>query len=177
MITLYYGDRENTPKPILENIPGVFRLRYNPKWMSNPLAVELTEIIERVKVESPWCFHHYAYGQVSPYMISAGVQHLLLMLNCEDLRNENMFDCAYFGDNCVPYIQRIAEQVDLDIFVDRFLQWDEALLQKIVVRSDFTKNQILSMKQSMQDRVAFKRFLRDQWIANGRPVLEEVEEE
>lgn len=155
MITLHYGDREKQPYPILEQIPGVFRIQYIPRWMDNPLSVELTEAIERVKVESPYCLRHYAYGQISPYMMSAGVQHLLIMLNCKELRDKYMFDCAYFGDNCVPYIQKIGEQVNLHIFVERYLDWDTSYMKAHPVKSAFSNKLLYSYEEVMDDQNDF----------------------
>lgn len=151
MITLYYGKREDQPKPLLERIPGTFRINYQPTWVDDNLSRKLLEEVERVKVESPWCLHHYAYGQISPYMISSGVQHLLLMRHCPNLRKTHMFDCAYFGDNCAPYIQLMAQEIDIDLYVDRYVKWDNNLLSKYPIVSYFSKKYLYSFSEFIDD--------------------------
>lgn len=152
MLTMYYGKREEQSKPIFEHIPGTFRIYYNPEWMKNKLSISILEDIERVKVESPYCFKHYAYGQISPFMISTGVQHLLMMLNCDDIRDEFMFDCAFFGDNCVPYVQRIARLYDIDLFVDRSLKWDKEYSFNNPVFSNFSKKKLNTAVDCIYDK-------------------------
>lgn len=159
MITIYYGDRKETKKPLLEHIPDVFRISYKPRWLEDPLAVQVLEGIEQVKVESPYCFKHYAYGQISPYMLSSGVKHLLLMMSTDILRNKYMFDCAFFGDNCVPYIQRIGDKYNLDIFVDRFLNWDDAYMKDHPIMSAFSNKYLYSDEEAMDDQLDWEEFI------------------
>lgn len=151
MLNIYYGERLKQPRPILEQIPGVFRAYYDPSWVEHPLAVEILEKIERVKVESPYCFKHYAYGQIAHYMLSSGVKHLLIMLHATELRDKYMFDCAYFGDNCVPYVQRIGEIYDIHLFIDRFLKWDNAHMNKHPVYSVATSTLVYSRLEEMDN--------------------------
>lgn len=152
VLTFYYGKRDKQPKPLFEYIPGTFRIEYTPDWITDPLSKQLIETIERVVVEAPYCFNHYAYGQISPYMISSSVQHILLMRHCFELRKEYIFDCAYFGNNCTPFVQLIAKDTDIDLYVDRGLNLDESLAKEHPIFSHFSKKYLYTNIDVLDDR-------------------------
>lgn len=67
---------------------------------------------------------------ISPKELSGGAKMLLLMM-CKDVRDEGrIFDYTYCGDNCNNYLEELAGQYDINIYIGRCYIPSQEYLEK-----------------------------------------------
>lgn len=73
----------------------------------------VVEVINHASLKTKWG------GFISPDKLSGGCKVLLLML-CEDARNELIFNNTACGGNCDKFLEEIVRTYDVNLFLGRF---------------------------------------------------------
>lgn len=119
MLRIYFQENENT----VHLVDELFKELFRPEWLEDPLVVEMIEQIGKDKVLGPYCIQSPVFGQIAPTMISGSVKALILML-----KTDYEIWATACGDDCAPYIWRIAEErekmgKDLTICLEHYMDF------------------------------------------------------
>jgi len=107
MLRVWFGQKDNA----IYNTSVFFKNRYDPKWLENDqvkqmiLDVDKSEVINSQSISSP------ILGTIPPEKLSGGVKTLILM----KFLPGKIFNASNCGDNCAPWILRLAEDRDFTI--------------------------------------------------------------
>ncbi len=107
MLRVWFGQKDNA----IYNTSVFFKNRYDPKWLENDqvkqmiLDVDKSEVINSQSISSP------ILGIIPPEKLSGGVKTLILM----KFLPGKIFNASNCGDNCAPWILRLAEDRDFTI--------------------------------------------------------------
>ena len=101
MLNVYFGDMPDA----IYNTNIYFNNTYKDSWIVKPLskdmikAVDQSDVIDEKTILSP------VFGNMSPKKLSGGVKTLLLIA----YDHTKIFNASTCGDNCAPWILKIAE--------------------------------------------------------------------
>lgn len=109
----------NEPKDFCWDTKGKFRFCFNPEWLASDLAKEIVHGVDKSEVLSPYCIQSPILGQIAPYYLSGGTKSLLIVLNNYDIT----LGTASFGDNCAPYLLKIAEKFDFTLYLNSYFRF------------------------------------------------------
>ena len=109
MLKIYYGE----PDAInyIFNPDVFFNNTYEDEWITDPLSKKMIKDIDGSEVIGPRAINSPFLGSIAVERLSGGVKTLILM-NFDDA---NIFNASACGDNCAPWILKIAEKKDLTI--------------------------------------------------------------
>ncbi len=110
MLKIIYGD---VPEAIY-NTSVYFNNTYLDKWITDDFAKKIIKKIDKAEVLSPQAVDSKALGVIPVTKLSGGTKTLLLILN----EPEKIFNASTCGDNCAPYILKIADLLDQDITIN-----------------------------------------------------------
>ena len=110
MLKIIYGD---VPEAIY-NTSVYFNNTYLDKWITDDFAKKIIKKIDKAEVLSPQAVDSKALGVIPVTKISGGTKTLLLILNEPD----KIFNASTCGDNCAPYILKIADLLKQDITIN-----------------------------------------------------------
>lgn len=110
MLKIIYGD---VPEAIY-NTSVYFNNTYLDKWITDDFAKKIIKKIDKAEVLSPQAVDSKALGVIPVTKLSGGTKTLLLILN----EPEKIFNASTCGDNCAPYILKIAEFLKQDITIN-----------------------------------------------------------
>lgn len=110
MLKIIYGD---LPEAIY-NTSVYFNNTYLDKWITDDFAKKIIKKIDKAEVLSPQAVDSKALGVIPVTKLSGGTKTLLLILN----EPEKIFNASTCGDNCAPYILKIADLLDQDITIN-----------------------------------------------------------
>ena len=107
MLNIYFGDM---PEAVY-NTSVYFNYTYEDEWMTSDFAKEVIKKIDKSDVKGPHAVESPVLGVISPEKLSGGTKTLLLMAN----DSEKVFNASTCGDNCAPFILKLAKKKDLTI--------------------------------------------------------------
>lgn len=108
---------------VIIDVKGQFRAGFKPEWLESDLAKRMVLDVDKSKVIAPYCIESPVLGQISPFMLSGGVQNLLMMLNFpEDLNIE--FWGQACGENCEKWIYEIAKTKNIVLRLSNMMTFD-----------------------------------------------------
>lgn len=107
MLNIYFG---NMPEAIY-NTDVYFQNVYADEWITDDFAKEVIKKIDKSEVLDQQAIKSPVLGIISPERLSGGTKTLLLMKNDED----HIFNASTCGDNCAPFILKLASKKDLTI--------------------------------------------------------------
>ncbi|MCR4952770.1 MAG: DUF4869 domain-containing protein [Treponema sp.] len=110
MLKIIYGD---VPEAIY-NTSVYFNNTYLDKWITDDFAKKIIKKIDKAEVLSPQAVDSKALGVIPVTKLSGGTKTLLLILN----EPEKIFNASTCGDNCAPYILKIADLLNQDITIN-----------------------------------------------------------
>ena len=110
MLKIIYGD---VPEAIY-NTSVYFNNTYLDKWITDDFAKKIIKKIDKAEVLSPQAVDSKALGVIPVTKISGGTKTLLLILNEPD----KIFNASTCGDNCAPFILKIADLLKQDITIN-----------------------------------------------------------
>ena len=120
MLNIIFG-RENIPH---ENIPNVvldprdyFFLYKKPEWFEDPFVKEFLKVVDNTTVLFEEALKDYKGRGISTLMISTGCKTLCCIYF---LSNELIFNGSAMGNNCLPFLVRIAQEKDITIFLEHY---------------------------------------------------------
>ena len=102
MLNIYFGD-------MLEAIYDTsvyFNYTYEDEWLTTDFAKEVIKKIDKSNVLGPHAIESPVLGVIPPENLSGGTKTLLLMENAPE---------ETCGDNCAPFILKLAKKRDLTI--------------------------------------------------------------
>ena len=109
MLRVIYGELD-TPDYIFNPDP-FFNNTYEDDWITDPMSVQMIKDIDRSEVKGARLIDSPYLGAIPTERLSRGVKTLILM----KFDSEHIFNASACGDNCVPWILKIAEEKDLTI--------------------------------------------------------------
>ena len=108
------------PENAIRYVDYHFDNYFNPEWLNDPLVKEMILDIDKSIVKSPYCIESPVFGQMAPTMLSGGVKGLILML-----KQEQPVWAAACGENCAKWVEQIADQKDLTIWLTWLMPFSE----------------------------------------------------
>ena len=108
MLSIVFGDVENS----VYHPPTYFDNTYLDEWITDPRTVQMIRELDQSEVISARAIDSPFLGSISVMEISGSVKTLILMLFDD---SGKIFNASACGDNCAPWICRIAEEKDLTI--------------------------------------------------------------
>ena len=108
MLNIIFGD---VPGAVYHP-PVYFDNQYQDEWITDPLSKQMIKDVDGSEVIGPHLIESPVLGPISPKELSGGVKTLMLMKFDE---SGKIFNASACGDNCAPWICRIAREKDLTI--------------------------------------------------------------
>ena len=93
MLNIWFGDMPD----VIYNTSVFFKNTYNPRWIIDPLAVEMIADVDRSRVVSEQLIESPVLGMITPVQLSGGVKTLILIAN--DKSGKYVFNASNCGDN------------------------------------------------------------------------------
>lgn len=131
MLKLHFGHTDDT----LFYPGSYFNVTYNPddKWFDDPFIKEIVYGIDCVTIESDFNMFSERFGMPCNYTtISTGSKNTILAYKTDFVINGDNL-----GDNCVPYILKIADSKDLIITLEHIIQFPEKF--ECIILNDNTR--------------------------------------
>lgn len=110
MLKIIYGE---VPEAIY-NTSVYFDNTYLDKWITNDFAKKIIKKIDKAEVLSSQAVDSKALGVIPVTKLSGGTKTLLLMLN----EPEKIYNASTCGNNCAPFILKIADFINKDITIN-----------------------------------------------------------
>ena len=109
MLRIFYGEPES--QNYIFNPDAFFNNTYEDEWITDPLSKQMIKDVDGSDVVGPRLIDSPFLGPVPAERLSGGVKTLMLM----NFDTDHMFNASACGDNCAPWILRIAQNKDLTI--------------------------------------------------------------
>ena len=104
----------------IEDAPSYFDNVYEDEWIEDEFVKAMIQDVDHSKVISAHIIESPVFGAITPKELSGGVKVLILMLK-DDSFIYNMSNC---GDNCAKWILKIAEKMDLTVYLQHILRFE-----------------------------------------------------
>ena len=104
----------------IEDAPSYFDNVYEDEWIEDEFVKAMIQDVDHSKVISAHIIESPVLGAITPKELSGGVKVLILMLK-DDSFIYNMSNC---GDNCAKWILKIAEKIDLTVYLQHILRFE-----------------------------------------------------
>ena len=105
---------------MVENPPLAFDIRHTSDDIINPLSVEMIKEIDKLDVVGPNLIKSPVLGPIPPQTLSGGVKTLIMINQHPDM----IFNATHCGDNCSPYLLKIAKNKDITINLRYLMHFD-----------------------------------------------------
>ena len=109
MLRIFYGEPES--QNYIFNPDAFFNNTYEDEWITDPLSKQMIKDVDGSDVVGPRLIDSPFLGPVPAERLSGGVKTLMLM----NFDTDHIFNASACGDNCAPWILRIAQNKDLTI--------------------------------------------------------------
>ena len=109
MLKIYYGDLE--ADNYIFNPDVFFNNSYEDEWIIDQESKAMIKDIDGSDVMGPRAIDSPFLGSISTERLSGGVKTLILM----KFDSDHIFNASACGDNCAPWILKIAKEKDLTI--------------------------------------------------------------
>lgn len=140
MLDIIFG-RENVPRELVPitvlNSVVFFRQNKKPEWFSDPFIQEFLKSIDGSDVLFEEALRDYRGHGISTEMMSTGCKTLCCIYYFPD----KIFHGSLLGDNCLPFLIRIAETHDITILLEHYADFTPKDIQKGIIRCN---NQIVN---------------------------------
>lgn len=110
MLNIFFGDM---PEAIY-NTSLYFDNTYLDKWLNDAFAQKIIKSVDKATVLSGRAIDSKALGIIPVTQLSGGTKTLLLIYNDQ----EKIFNASTCGDNCAPWILKIAKKTKKDITIN-----------------------------------------------------------
>lgn len=110
MLKVLFG---NMPEAVY-NTSLYFDNTYLDSWITEPFGQKMIWAIDKAKVLGPNAVESKALGVIPVTRLSGGVKTLLLIRN----DRKKVFNASTCGDNCAPWILRIAKEGKEDVIIN-----------------------------------------------------------
>ena len=180
---------------VIIDVKTQFGAAFKPEWLKSDLAKKMVLDVDKSKVIAPYCIESPVFGQISPFMLSGGVQNLLMMLNFPESLNLEFWGQAC-GENCEKWIYEIAKTKnivlrltnmmtfdDVDTFTSREKQFN--MLKVILTFGKEARkalslgayfNEIMEGTVAVRERISRSKYIPEEELAKISSINEEIKE-
>lgn len=127
MLNVYFGDMPDA----IYNTNIYFNNTYKDSWITRPMSKEIIQAVDRSEVIDEKTILSPVFGTMSPKKLSGGVKTLLLIA----YDRSKIFNASTCGDNCAPWILRIAETRKVEINLRHLMDFGKAEFKIKVVNT------------------------------------------
>ena len=106
MLRIHYGDLDSNN--YIFNPDSFFNNIYEDEWITDPLSVDMIKDVDGSTVIGPRVIDSPFLGAIPTDRLSGSVKMLILMSK----DTEHVFNASACGDDCAPWILRIARMHD-----------------------------------------------------------------
>lgn len=118
MLRVWFGDRDNA----IYNTSVFFKNQYNPSWLEDEQVRQMILDVDRSEVVSSQSISSPVLGIIPPEKLSGGVKALILMR----FMPWKIFNASNCGNNCAPWILRMAEDKDFTINLHHIMDFGKS---------------------------------------------------
>ena len=120
MLNIIFG-RENVPKELVPKVVldsrSYFSLFKKPEWFEDPFVKEFLKSVDNTTVLFEEALKDYKGRGISTTMVSTGCKTLCCIYFDVD---DRIFYGSAMGNNCLPFLVRIAQKKDITIFLEHY---------------------------------------------------------
>ena len=118
---------------MIYNTHVFFKNTYDPRWIIDPLSVEMIADVDRSRVVSEQLIESPVLGMITPVQLSGGVKTLILIAH--DKSGKYVFNASNCGDNCAKWLLKIAEHRKVLINLRHLMVFDPEPFKIRIVNS------------------------------------------
>lgn len=111
MLSIWFGEKGLDLEGRIVHTSDYFDGMYEQSWFQSDLAKEIIKGVDKSNYISGEYIESPVFGGISPRDLSTGCKTLLVLLNEDNV----VVSGERMGDNCYPWLLRIAEQKDITI--------------------------------------------------------------
>ena len=115
VLNIFYGDMPEA----IRFTDVFFDNTYNDRWITKPLSREMIRAVDKSKVIDKGLILSPVYRYMDPTKLSGGVKTLILI----DNDRKHVFNASNCGDNCAPWLLKIAEKKKVVINLRHFMDF------------------------------------------------------
>ena len=134
MLNIYFGDKEGSK--YIYNPDSYFDHWYDPNWLVKDLSKEIIKSVDKSEVIGPNLIQSPIFGAMSPDRLSGGTKTLILI----DNDDEHIFNATHCGNNCAPYLLKIAENKDVTVTLEYIMDFGTDFEIKILNTGNVVNN-------------------------------------
>ena len=134
MLNIYFGDKEGSK--YIYNPDSYFDHWYDPNWLVKDLSKEIIKAVDKSEVIGPNLIQSPVFGAMSPDRLSRGTKTLILI----DNDDEHIFNATHCGNNCAPYLLKIAENKDVTVTLEYIMDFGTDFEIKILNTGNVVNN-------------------------------------
>lgn len=134
MLNIYFGDKEGSK--YIYNPDSYFNHWYDPNWLVKDLSKEIIKAVDKSEVIGPNLIQSPVFGAMSPDRLSGGTKTLILI----DNDDEHIFNATHCGNNCAPYLLKIAENKDVTVTLEYIMDFGTDFEIKILNTGNVVNN-------------------------------------
>ena len=127
MLNIYYG---KMPEAIY-NTSSYFSNTFQKTWLDDPYIRRMIKNVDKSEVIDDYLIKSKALGMIAPSQLSGGVKTLILTYFMPD----KIFNASTCGDNCAPWILKIAETRKVEINLRHLMDFGKAEFKIKVVNT------------------------------------------
>ena len=134
MLNIYFGDKEGSK--YIYNPDSYFDHWYDPNWLVKDLSKEIIKSVDKSEVIGQNLIQSPVFGAMSPDRLSGGTKTLILI----DNDDEHIFNATHCGNNCAPYLLKIAENKDVTVTLEYIMDFGTDFEIKILNTGNVVNN-------------------------------------
>lgn len=142
---------EDFPDDCITSVDGYFRRHKKKEWFNRQDVKDMIWGIDKTKAVRDEYLESPVYGAIAPERLSTGCKATILLAVLDD---PHVYGTRC-GDNCIPYILKIAENKDITITLHHCMQFPDKL-NAYIIESD---TYIGSMEDFIDEYYGYKHKL------------------
>jgi len=106
---------------VIYNTSVYFKFNYDPEWLMDTEVQSMIKDIDKSVVLGSGAIDSPVLGVIAPVMLSGGVKTLILV----DKVPDKIFNASNCGDNCAPWLLKIANAKNITINLRHIMDFGE----------------------------------------------------
>lgn len=132
MLNIHFGRDNVNMDEIIMNPLAYFRNHREVCWFNNEFVREMIKGIDHVEVIRDEALLKENGQGITPQQLAGGTQTLICIYENPDM----MFYGELMGDNCAPYLMKIAEKYDINLLLEHFMAFRDEDYERFSVDGD-----------------------------------------